>query len=354
MITSNDISILIVTRVNDSKRIDAVYHQIRKYYPNVEIVIIYDDVNYNINVVDKNLKQIITKDRVYVSGGYNLALKSTSKKCFVFLHDDTFIHKDFINNLIPHLSENTICNFTTVEPPLFNNQDIFERPIKNFGFDLKDIDLESFDNFCNDRNSNMIDVIKENNTGGFFMAGYVSTLLNIGGFDERFKPFFFEDSDLMFRLHLKGIKFFQVFNSLVYHLVSLTSRKSEDGNLASKTTEKIFIQKWKVPFHILQKYSMIEKIEYKSLRIVLSHKNMSDNNFISYLSNFFCENTELPHSVLHIDGNTFNEKDMEYIYMLPYIAIQNSNSNGMYKLNNMILEINSESIYEPNIIENNL
>jgi len=354
MITLNDISILIVTRVNDNKRVDAVYHRIRKYYRDVEIVIIYDGVKYNIDVTDSNLKQIITKDRVYVSGGYNLALKSTSKKCFVFLHDDTFIHKDFINNLIPHLSENTICNFTTVEPPLFNNQDIFERPIKNFGFDLQDIDLDAFDDFCDNRNLNSVRVIEENHTGGFFMSGYVSTLLGIGGFDERFKPFFYEDSDLMFRLHLKGIKFFQVFNSLVYHLVSLTSRKSEDGDLASRTTEKIFIEKWKVPFHILTKYSMVEKIEYKCLRVLLSHKNINEVKLIEHLNNFFHKNTELPHSVLYIDGNTFTQNDMEYIYMLPYIALQNKNSYGKYELNNMILEINPESIYEPNIVENNL
>lgn len=355
MITLDDIAILIVTRVNDSKRINSVYERIRKYYDTVEIIIIYDSVQYNIDTTDIYLKQIVTDKRVYVSGGYNLALKSTSKKCFVFLHDDTFIHKDFINNLIPHLSDvNTICNFTTVEPPLFNNQDVFERPIKNFGFDMTDLDLDSFDEFCDDRNKNSTLVIAENKKGGFFMAGNVSTLLDIGGFDERFKPFFFEDSDLMIRLHLKGIKFIQVFNSLVYHLVSLTSRKSEDGNLASKTTEKIFIEKWKVPFHILEKYSMIEKMEYKCLRIVLSHKNIKDDNLISYLSNFFCENTELPHSILHIDGNTFTANDMECIHILPYIAIENLTSNGKYQLNNMILEINSESIYEPNIIENNL
>lgn len=353
MITLNDISILIVTRVNDPKRIDSVYKRIRKYYDSVEIIIVYDAVNHNIDTPDAYLKQIVTSERVYVSGGYNLAIKSTTKKCFVFLHDDTFIHKDFINNLIPHLSNpKTICNFTTVEPPMFGNIDVYERPIQNFGFNMDDLDLHSFDEFCDARNKNCSVATTKNEKGGFFMAGHVSTLIDIGGFDERFKPFFFEDSDLMFRLHLKGVEFIQVFNSLVYHLVSLTSRKSEDGEFASKTTETLFLKKWKVPFHILETYTMIGKITYKNFRVVLSHKNIKDNKLISHLNKFFYEKTELPYSVLHIDGDTFTNEDMQYIYTLPYIALQNGNSYGKFKLNNMILEINPESIYEPNIIEN--
>ena len=354
MITSNDISILIVTRVNNSKRIDAVYNRIRQYYPTNEIIIVYDNVDYNINVLDDNLKQIVTKERVYVSGGYNIALKQTSKKCFAFLHDDTFIHKDFINNLLPHLNKNIICNFTTIEPPLFDNKDVFIRPIQNFGYDLDDLNLEAFDSFCDERNSKKYNPMIENSFGGFFMAGYVSTLLDIGGFDENFKPFFFEDSDLIFRLHLNGIKFKQILNSLVYHLVSLTSRKSEDGDTALKLTEAIFLNKWKVPFNILKEYTMKQNIEYKNVRIKLQIKNLENKNLLNYLNCFSDIKSEYPCSILHIDGKTFTEQDLNYVQILPYIISENSEYLGEFKLNNMILEINPKSILEPIVVENNL
>ena len=45
MITSNDISILIVTRVNNHERLRCVYDNIRSFYPTNEIVIIYDGVD---------------------------------------------------------------------------------------------------------------------------------------------------------------------------------------------------------------------------------------------------------------------------------------------------------------------
>ena len=349
MITSNDISVLIVSRVNDPKRIELVYQRIRKYYPTTEIVIVYDGISHHMDVNDDELKQIVTQDRVYVSGGYNLALKAAKNKYFVFLHDDTFIHKDFINNLIPHLKENIICNFTTVEPPLYGNSDILERPIQNFGFELNDLDLDAFDEYCNTRNKELSNIVIKNDAGGFFMAGYISTLLDIGGFDEKFKPFFFEDSDLMFRLYLNGTSFVQVLNSIVYHLVSRTARHSEDGDGAIKATEKIFIEKWKCPFYVLKEYSMINKMVYKSIRVKIEHKNVNSPALINLLDMFSEKDESLPISKLYINGNKFDKNDLEYIYTLPYIISENNMESGKYELNNMILEIDKDSVFEPKI-----
>jgi len=130
MITLDDFSFLMVTPGNDKERITEVYKSIRLQYPSNEIVIVYDNNTIQeINLEDVNLKEIPTIERVYVSKGYNIALKECTKKYFVFIHDDTFIAPLFLENLTPHISETQFCNFTTVEPPLFGNTSIPPTPV---------------------------------------------------------------------------------------------------------------------------------------------------------------------------------------------------------------------------------
>ncbi len=349
MITLNDISILIVTRVNNVNRLKLVYNNIREYYPLTEIVLVYDNIDFSLNVKDENLIEVISKERVYVSAGYNLALKSATKKAFVFLHDDTFIHKDFLNVLIPHITEKQLCNFITVEPPLFGNVDIMERPIQDFGYNLETLNLNLFQEYCNKKILNTSILKKENPHGGFFMGGLIETLTSIGGFDERFKPYFYEDSDLMLRLFFNGVKFIYVYNSFVYHLVSLTSRNSDDSSEAPKITEGIFLKKWKSSFNTIKELTLKQNKPLKKYFVKLEYVNISDNNFINYLLNYFDndvinENTE--YSVLEIDGNYLNNECIQYIDMLRYIIDDNITSlekEEIFMLNNMKLKLNPKN-----------
>lgn len=80
MITLDDFSFLMVTPGNDKERITEVYKSIRLQYPSNEIVIVYDNNTIQeINLEDVNLKEIPTIERVYVSKGYNIALKECTK-----------------------------------------------------------------------------------------------------------------------------------------------------------------------------------------------------------------------------------------------------------------------------------
>jgi type 1 fimbria pilin len=86
MITLDDFSFLMVTPGNDKERITEVYKSIRLQYPSNEIVIVYDNNTIQeINLEDVNLKEIPTIERVYVSKGYNIALKECTKKCFTLV-----------------------------------------------------------------------------------------------------------------------------------------------------------------------------------------------------------------------------------------------------------------------------
>lgn len=332
MITLNDFSFLIVTRYNNPKRLYAVYTSIRKIYPSNEIVIVYDDVEGTLkdHVLDDNFQELYTHERVYVSGGYNLAVKHCSNKCFVFLHDDTIIAPQFLENLIPHISEQQFCNFTTIEPPLYNNVDSVTRPIKDLGRDIDSFDSDAFYQFCDSHINNLKEHTAPSPYGGFFMAGYKSSFQNVGGFDEYFKPYFYEDSDLMTRLHIAGYRFIQVLNSLVYHMGSLTSRSSDEGEISQQITGKLFLKKWKTTFPMIQKYTMLNGIDYKSIPAEIICENASLE-----LLEFFNLISEPGSSVkIEIDAIRLTQQDFGYLESLPYI-LQSIEGPGTYVLGNL-------------------
>lgn len=336
MITLNDFSFLIATRYNNPNRLYAVYKSIRKLYPLNEIVVVYDEVvseRLTKEVSDPNLKEIHTLERLYVSGGYNLAVKHCSNKCFVFLHDDTIVAPEFLENLIPHISEQQFCNFTTIEPPLYNNVDSVTRPIKDFGRDIDSFNSDSFYEFCKSHINNLKENIAASPFGGFFMAGYKSSFESVGGFDEYFKPYFYEDSDLMTRLHIAGYRFIQVLNSLVYHMGSLTSRVSDEGEISHQITGKLFLKKWKCTYPMIQKYTMLGGIEYKSIpaEIICEDCTPEFEQFIDLLS------TKNVNIHVNINQKILTQKDFEYIESLPYI-LQSLDSAGTYNIGNLTIK----------------
>jgi GT2 family glycosyltransferase len=330
MITLNDISFLMVTPGNDRKRIKGVYDSIRLQYPTNEIVIIYDNnSSQEINPNDINLKEISTAERVYVSKGYNMALKECTKKYFVFIHDDTFVAPSFIENLIPHITEKQFCNFTTVEPPLFGNTSIPQRPIKDFGRDTNTFVLEEFNKFSQEYINTLNESTTESPFGGFFMAGMVSSILSVGGFDEDFQPYFHEDSDLMIRLHLAGFRFIHVLDSLVYHMVSLTSRGTKESDISYETTHKIFLNKWKIEFEYFKNYTMLQNIPYIKTPVKIIYNNCPEH--IKEYLNTISEDSLI--EVL-VDGSKLSQQEFGYLQSLPYI-LQNIDGPGVYHIGSL-------------------
>jgi GT2 family glycosyltransferase len=266
MLTLNDFSLLLVTTGKDIDRLLAVYSTMRNLYPTNEIVIVYDNnTTSTLGVADANLIEVHTDKRVYVSGGYNLALARATRKCFVFLHDDTFPAENFLENIISHVTETQFCNFTTIEPPLYNDPDTLMKPIKDFGRDVESFNWNEFNTHTQLHIGKLTDVTVPSPFGGFFMAGYVDSLNKIGNFDEKFQPYFYEDADLILRMYMSGYNFVHSLNSIVYHMGSLTSRASNESNVAMQTTRNIFLSKWKCPWEYIRQYTLEHFVEYKKV-----------------------------------------------------------------------------------------
>lgn len=333
MITLNDFSFLMVTQANDLDRVRWVYNSVRSLYPHNEIVVVYENKSdIKLNSQDNNLIEIYTNKRVYVSVGYNLAIKNSTNKCFVFIHDDTYIAKNFLENIIPNISQKQFCNFTTVEPPIYGDPDSVAKPIKDFGRDYKTFDIDKFNSFCENHINSLSLKVIDSPFGGFFMSGYKSSFLEVGGFDESFQPYFHEDADLMIRLITAGFNFVQVLSSLVYHLGSLTSRGSQESVVAHNMTRDIFIKKWKVPFEYIKHYTLQNSINYKKIPVKINYTNCTDQikNFLDLISeesdiNVFC------------DCNRLNQKDFEYLQTLPYL-LQSIEDEGDYQIENLLVK----------------
>jgi GT2 family glycosyltransferase len=335
MITLNDVSILIVTAAKSIPRLESVYTHTRAQYPNNEIVIVYDNIREKLlNVEDHNLIQVTTDRRVYVSVGYNLAIKHSTKSCFVFLHDDTYTAPNFLENLIPHIKKDIFATFVQIEPPKFHTISTLQKPIRNFGLDESSFNKNELNKFYYEYTPTLPHNVEPAPFGGFFMSGYKDSFLSVGGFDEEFQPYFFEDSDLMVRLHMEGYRFVLVLDSLVYHMGSLTSRGTEESATAHTTTQNIFLKKWKTTFEIIKEYTMLNGFEYEkpSLDIILHNPNSN----IQYIINML--NSPKGEVEVHIDGNNFNQQDVDYLLLFPYLT-KDMEYGEVYEIGNLKLKI---------------
>lgn len=330
MITLNDISFLIVTRANDISRLKLVCSTIRVHYPSNEIIIIYDDVP--IALIDDSITQVSSDKRVYVSGGYNLALKYCTRDCFVFLHDDTIIGPNFLENIIPLITPKQLCNFTTVEPPLYGNVDSIGRPIRNFGRTTQEFNVAAFNTFCEQHISKLPSLYGNSPYGGFFMAGYKKIIDSVGGFDELFQPYFHEDDDLMMRLYMAGYTFIQSYNSIVYHMGSLTSRVGDEYKSAEIITRNRFVKKWKTLFPFFKHYTIDGGYPYQRILVEIHHENCSQE-LISILDNL----NEPSNIKISVNGNYFTNEDLKSIYSFPYLL--KDIEVGTYSIGTLIITV---------------
>lgn len=353
MITSDDFSALIVTRANNPSRLEYIIQRIRKFYPNLQIVIVFDKVSPCLTTTDDNIIQIETLNRVYVSAGYNLALKHSTKPYFVFLHDDTIIAENFLEEIAPYVNENTFGNFITIEPPKYDNTDSELRPIQDFGYDINSFKENDFDIFCKDRVSKLTEKSKSNPYGGFFMSGNRDSLLKIGGFDEKFRPFFNEDSDLVIRMTLFGYKFVYCLASCVYHMASLTSRVDENEVLLSaQRTTKVFTKKWGISFDAFKIHTIDQNIPYNKINIKLEKINYDKTNpYHRFVKTFFDYDKTKPYSVAMLDFNLLSKNDIDTLSVLPYIIMQHMDKDLIHT-NNFSVLINKKSIIPINVMAN--
>lgn len=168
-----------------------------------------------------NLKIIINPLPVPI--GYarniNLMFEMAETDVVSYLQSDMTVCALYDLEVAKHLTPDNIISSTRVEPPLHPPSSA--TITHDFGLDPQTFNLDAFTLFAEDHKSDRIT--------NFWFAPftlYKKNWLDIGGHDTLFRRSR-EDSDLLYRFTMKGLKIEQAWNALVYHFTCTSSRGIE-------------------------------------------------------------------------------------------------------------------------------
>jgi GT2 family glycosyltransferase len=196
-----------------------------------------------------NLKLIVNPLPVPI--GYarniNLMFASAETEIVSYLQSDMVVGENYDLEVLKHLNESNIISSTRIEPPLHPPSP--EKITHDFGLNPRAFDLDAFTKFANRQ--------KQDRITNYWFAPftlYKKHWLEIGGHDTLFRRSR-EDSDLLYRFTIKGLKIEQAWNALVYHFTCTSSRGIEWWTEKAKARTALqqqadmvemtrFLQKW--------------------------------------------------------------------------------------------------------------
>lgn len=317
---------LIIPSYNTHYHLINTYNSIRKYYKNVELVIINDGSTDDTsewlnNLKDDNVIKIDSKERKGHTFFYDEGMRQATNEIVGIMHSDMIIGPNYIENTLKHLKRGKVVCATRIEPPIHPAGK--EKIVMDFGMDHDDLKLDEFDKFCNEKSIEFKDVT----TKGIFAPWvlYKEDHFAIGGHDQTFAPYGYEDSDIFNRWILAGYEMVQSRDAFVYHLTCRGHRWNKGVGIVNDDYESTmsrcrhdFIRKWG---------DWIQNDEYQfpiinpkyNVGIILPHNNIELLRALEpWCNNIYCDSNLRKH----------------------YITTDQSKSN--YNLSKRVLSINNE------------
>lgn len=225
-----NITFCINTARNERNHIELLFRSLRQNLSRIDypiIVYVENDnqdttsfLNYQTTIFP-NLKVVINPLPVPIGYARNINLMFEMAKTDIvsYLQSDMVICKNYDLEVLKHLTQDNIISSTRIEPPLHPPSP--EKITHDFGLDPTKFDLDAFTSFAENHKSDRIT--------NFWFAPftlYKKHWLDIGGHDTLFRRSR-EDSDLLYRFTMKGVKIEQAWNALVYHFTCTSSRGPE-------------------------------------------------------------------------------------------------------------------------------
>lgn len=372
METKNAQHTVIIPSYNTLGHLKNTYQSIKKYAPNVPMIIVDDasedgtDIWLN-NLSDDKLTIIIDKERKGHTYWYDEGMRRAKTDIVSILHSDMIIGPNYFENMLKHLEKGKVVCATRIEPPIHPAG--LEKHVQNFGMDYHDFVWDAFENFCIETSNNDKDVT----TKGIFAPWilYKEDHFKVGGHDQRFAPYGYEDSDIFNKWILGGLEMIQSRDALCYHMTCRGHRWNEGVGIENadykETMDKgrrEFLRKWGEWIqNDSYQYPIINPKYNKGLVI----ENCNDQ-FIEMLEPWFdtlyvdCDyepyiqkeqkrtvtdlldrlkpydNEKQNDIIVKIDTQKFTQQDYVYINQLSAI-IQDSGKIGEFELGNLKISI---------------
>ena len=372
METKNAQHTVIIPSYNTLGHLKNTYQSIKKYAPNVPMIIVDDasedgtDIWLN-NLNDDKLTVIIDKERKGHTYWYDEGMRRAKTDIVSILHSDMIIGPNYFENMLKHLEKGKVVCATRIEPPIHPAG--LEKHVQNFGMDYHDFVWDAFENFCVETSNNDKDVT----TKGIFAPWilYKEDHFKVGGHDQRFAPYGYEDSDIFNKWILGGLEMIQSRDALCYHMTCRGHRWNEGVGIENadykETMDKgrrEFLRKWgewiqndSYQYPIINpKYNkglviencndqFIEMLEpwFDTLYVdcdyepyIQKEQKRTVTNLLDRLKPY--DNEKQNDIIVKINTQKFTQQDYVYINQLSAI-IQDSGKIGEFELGNLKISI---------------
>tara|TARA_Y100000385_G_C13099128_1_gene643316 strand:- start:1557 stop:2726 length:1170 start_codon:yes stop_codon:yes gene_type:complete len=383
---------LVIPSFNNKEHLINSYESIRRYYKDAELVIINDgsvDGTYEWleDLADPNVIKINSKERKGHTYFYDEGIKVSTNEIVGILHADMVIGPNYIENMVKHLERGKVVCATRIEPPIHPGGK--EKIVKDFGMDYHDLKFKEFESFVLSEQ----EIQKDKTTKGIFAPWvlYREDHFKIGGHDQKFAPYGYEDSDIFNRWILAGYEMIQSRDAFVYHLTCRGHRWNEGVGIENpdykeqmERCRKDFIRKWgdwiqndEYQFPIIHpKYNIGIRLENGNLILLEALEPWCDRIYTEELfgtigrSQDYVENEESKfdlskrvHSltdndrydyddiVIEINGHEFGQNDFKNITIMSHILNDSDLEKGSFELGNLKITINNIQTYEHELIK---
>ena len=367
---------VIVPSFNTLEHTKNTYESLLLYGGDIDIIMIDDASNDGTDkwlesLDNSNLTVIIDKERKGHTYWYDEGMRRAKTDIVSILHSDMIIGPWYFENMLKHLERGKVVCSTRIEPPIHPAGK--EKVVRQFGEDANVFNWEGFEEFV----TKEIKDQKDKTTKGIFAPWmlYKEDHLSIGGHDQRFAPYGYEDSDIFNRWINAGYEMVQARDSLCYHMTCRGHRwnkgvgiENPDYRATMDKNAREFLRKWgdwiqndEYQYPIINPKYNKGIVLYRGKPLLLGTlEPWCDNLYVDMkqaIIDAYIEK-EQPKTVvdlskkihtidaeatndimIYIDGSKFSSTDGQYVQQLAAILNQNKPEEGRFKIGNVEIEI---------------
>ena len=210
---------VIIPSYNTLPHLKNTYESIKRYGGDVDIIIIDDasedgTAEWLVSLSDERLNRVLATERKGHTYWYDEGMRIAETEIVSILHSDMIIGPGYFENMLNKLERGKVVCATRIEPPIHPAGK--EKIVRNFGSEANEFMWDAFEKFVIQEKADSVNLT----TRGIFAPWmlYKEDRLSIGGHDQRFAPFGYEDSDIFNRWILAGYEMVQARDSLCYHM----------------------------------------------------------------------------------------------------------------------------------------